>query len=202
MTGGQRRAQPRQGRTDRRASRRGCGRGRGGLGRLLESGFFHRRGNVCGLRCGGRWFGSGCFGSRRLGCRRPASRALGGACRRLRCLGRGLRLEKVTGNRLPPGARRAGRDKALLQQDRDVLVHGTGVSLLFGHAKFGQQVENRSRLDFQFACQLIDSNLLHIVDAALQAGLAPNAPCSAPPLPVSGLIFSRKTRGLHRIRFI
>jgi hypothetical protein len=42
-----------------------------------------------------------------------------------------------------------------------MLLHRTGMRLLFGDADFDQDVENCLALDFQFPGQIVDSNLTH-----------------------------------------
>jgi hypothetical protein len=41
-----------------------------------------------------------------------------------------------------------------------VLIDGTGVGLA-GDADSLERIENRPALDFQFACQIVDSNFVH-----------------------------------------
>jgi hypothetical protein len=47
------------------------------------------------------------------------------------------------------------------QPDRDVFVDRAGMRLLLRNAKLWQALQNFVSLDFQFPCQLVDSNLLH-----------------------------------------
>jgi hypothetical protein len=49
----------------------------------------------------------------------------------------------------------------MAELDSDVLVHGTGVSLLLGYAEIRQLVEDLVCLNFQLPSQLVDANLLH-----------------------------------------
>jgi hypothetical protein len=82
------------------------------------------------------------------------------------------------------GTCRAFGVKAILEPDGDILVDGTGVSFLLSDAELGQHLKDGARLDLQFTREFVDANLLHTVDATLRAGLARNAPCSAPLLPI------------------
>jgi len=51
--------------------------------------------------------------------------------------------------------------QALAELQRDVVVQRAGMCLLIGDAQFGQHVDNDIRLYFQFARQLVNSNLAH-----------------------------------------
>jgi hypothetical protein len=44
---------------------------------------------------------------------------------------------------------------------RHVLIHRAGMRLLLLHTQFRQQVDDNAGLDFQFPCQLVDSDFLH-----------------------------------------
>jgi hypothetical protein len=44
---------------------------------------------------------------------------------------------------------------------RFIAFERTGMRLRFGHADFGKDIENRPRLHFQFACEIVDSYLAH-----------------------------------------
>jgi hypothetical protein len=48
--------------------------------------------------------------------------------------------------------------KPLADLQRDIDLDGTRVRLFFGDAVLGQQIQNELGLDFQFTCQLVDSN--------------------------------------------
>jgi hypothetical protein len=64
---------------------------------------------------------------------------------------------------LHPGP--VGIREPVLDDQRDVLIDGTGVGLFLRHAQLRQHVEDHCVGDFEFAGQLVDSNLLHSVDA-------------------------------------
>jgi hypothetical protein len=49
----------------------------------------------------------------------------------------------------------------LTQLDRDIFIDRAGVRLFFGDAQFGEPLQYFVSFDFQFPCQLVDSNLLH-----------------------------------------
>jgi hypothetical protein len=51
--------------------------------------------------------------------------------------------------------------EVLPQLDGDILVNGTGVSLLLGNAELRQQLQDPVRLDLKFPRQLVDSDLTH-----------------------------------------
>lgn len=42
-----------------------------------------------------------------------------------------------------------------------VSLERTGMGLLFGNADFGQYIQNGLALNFQFSCEIVDSNLTH-----------------------------------------
>jgi hypothetical protein len=75
------------------------------------------------------------------------------------------------GGRLPCDAGGAGcrcwpgrllvAEKTLPDQLRDGLVHGAGVSFLFGHAEIGEHLEDGVRWDLELPCQLVDANFTH-----------------------------------------
>jgi hypothetical protein len=57
-------------------------------------------------------------------------------------------------------------DKPVTQNDRDILVHRTGMRFLFRNTQLREHIENHARLDFQFPRQLVDANLLHKEETA------------------------------------
>lgn len=70
------------------------------------------------------------------------------------------------------GIRWAVGEKLVLQFLSDILVNRAGVRLFLFNAEFGQQLENPVRLDLELACQLVDTNFLHMLQYC--SNLAPN----------------------------
>ena len=58
---------------------------------------------------------------------------------------------------------------------RDQKIERAGVSFLFGDAELAEDVNDRFRLDFQLARQLVDADLIRIRHKPL-SGLLPRAP--------------------------
>lgn len=181
-----------------------------GKGRPDRRALGHRRSRRSGDRGGCRGFMSNLFHRQRSrgGLRRNRNRRSRLECGRL---GRGGIDLGHPGRSMLRGEHRfdvvAARSRGVANEaipnlESHVFIDRTGMSLLFGDAIFGKQVDDRTWLDFQLASELIDANLLHTNDAAQNTGLAHITPCSAPPLSAAGLRFYRKTRGLYRIRFI
>jgi len=63
------------------------------------------------------------------------------------------------------GARRAGGPRSALEMRAHLfrlgILQRAGVCLAGGHAEFRKNVDNRARLHFQFARQIVDTNLTH-----------------------------------------
>jgi hypothetical protein len=62
--------------------------------------------------------------------------------------------------------------EVLAHQNRLVLFQRTGVRFLLRHSHFGEYVENRLALNFQLACQIVDSNLTHPPSRFFPTGFA------------------------------
>jgi hypothetical protein len=83
-----------------------------------------------------------------------------------RCLGGGfLRLFLSLGSRFCLSLRFSYSLNLLSHPFGDVCGNRTRVSLLFGDTKAGQKVNDRLRLDLQFARQLVDSDLIRVAHA-------------------------------------
>jgi hypothetical protein len=64
---------------------------------------------------------------------------------------------------------------------RDVFGNGTRVGLLLGYSIPGQKVNNGFRLDLQFACQLVDSDLISFAHASYRPFCGQNSIAPASP---------------------